>query len=42
MRQSTSVIDVGVTYMRVVHISKCLKVQLAWVTDKQLWLINNV
>ena len=28
--------------MGVVHILKCLKEELAWAKDKQLWVINNI
>ena len=32
-------VDVG--YMGV-HILRCLKEELAWATDKQLWVISNI
>ena len=36
------VIGVGVACVGVIHVSRLLKEQLDWVTDKQLRIINNI
>ena len=40
-RWSTSVIRVDVVYVNI-HVSRCLKEELAWAIDKQLWIINTM
>ena len=39
-RWSASVIKVGMVYVGVVHVSRYLKEELTWGTDKQLRVIN--
>ena len=39
-RQSASFIKVGVAYVNV-HVLRHLKEELAWATDKWLWVISN-
>ena len=39
-RQYASVIKVGVAYVKV-HISRCLKQELALAIDEWLWIISN-
>ena len=42
MEQSASAIKIGVACVGVVRVSGYLKEELAWATDKWLWVISNI
>ena len=36
------VVEVGVACVCIIHVSRLLKEELTWATNKQLWIISNI